>query len=99
MKITENCGTMKTSRAGLKDVWNAFMLDGAEFTGSDSHSVPQRQRNFPAILSLGTKPRQSTKSIESKKNLILSVMPLCAGIWMTINLMVPVEFGMIVILH
>lgn len=35
MKNTENCGIMKTQREGLKDVWNAYMCEGASFTPND----------------------------------------------------------------
>ena len=40
MKNAENNGIIKTSRAGLKDVWNAFMLEGAEFTSNDIPYCP-----------------------------------------------------------
>ncbi len=50
MKITENCGTMKTSRAGLKDVWNAFMLDGAEFTKNDIPICPTTAKHPPSDI-------------------------------------------------
>ena len=50
MKNTENCGTMKTNRAGLKDVWNAFMLNGAAFTGNDIPLCPTTAEQLPSDI-------------------------------------------------
>ena len=35
MKTEFECAIMKAQRAGLKDVWNAFMLEGASYTNND----------------------------------------------------------------
>ena len=35
LKNESECAIIKAQRVGLKDVWNAFMLDGASYTRND----------------------------------------------------------------
>lgn len=69
MKNTENCGTMKTSCAGLKDVWNAFMLDGAEFTSNDIPLCPTTAEQLPSDIITWDEAKAIYKKHRIKKEL------------------------------
>ena len=69
MKNTGNCGIMKTSRAGLKDIWNAFMLDKAEYTGNDIPLCPTTAQQLPSDIITWDEAKAIYKKHRIKKEL------------------------------
>lgn len=69
LKNAENCSTIKTNRAGLKDVWNAFMLDGAEFTSNDIPICPTTAELPPSDIITWDEAKAIYKKHRIKKDL------------------------------
>lgn len=70
MKNTKICGIIKSSRTGLKDVWNAFMLDGAEFTSNDIPLCPTTSEQLPSDIITWDEAKAIYKRHRIKKDLI-----------------------------
>ncbi len=50
MKKTPNPSIMETSRSGLHDMWNAFMVNGAKFSDNDIPLCPTTAKSLPVSL-------------------------------------------------
>ncbi len=82
------------TRKGCKDIWNAFMVEGATFTKNDIPFCPTTAKELPNAIITWEEARAIYKKHRIKKALISSTMPMYVGISTTINLTDREAFGM-----